>query len=731
MIIDNNLVKEMDVLEKKDHLVRVCKQFANEKECSLLEKAYEWAVNTYGDKEYITGRPYTYHLIEVARICVEDVGLGITSAISSVLHSITSTGKYSIEDVGEHFGNNVAEIVEGFSKISQLKTEKISYQSDVFRKLFLTFVDDIRVILIKIAHRLHDIRSFDDIPENKRQEYANEINYIYIPITHRLGLYKIKAELEERVMKYENPEIYNSISEKIRASEKIRNTYIKQFTTPIKDELVKQSFSFEMKGRVKSVHSIWMKMKRQNIPFEKVYDLFAIRIIVNSPIEREKSDCWRIYSIVTNFYNPSPKRLRDWITTPKASGYESLHTTVEGPNDKWVEVQIRTSRMDEVAEKGQAAHWKYKEGVEKKNAEDWLNQVRDVLENPDQLNFDLSNDIQKPQNFNKIFVFTPNGDLKELPLGAIALDFAYDIHSDVGNACIGAKINNKPVPIRYELQNGDKIEILTSKKQNASQDWLSFVKTEKARKYIKKALREEHYKEADLGKEILNRKLKNWKLQYNDEVITQLVNKFKFPNATDLYYAIATEKLDVADIKKELTLEEEGLTSNREKQEEKTVTPKVYKGGSDFLIIDDKIDNVTYRLAKCCNPIAGDEVFGFVTVGKGITIHRLNCPNASQMIEKYNYRIIKAQWKDNLENIAYKVVIKVTGEDVLGIVNDISQVITNDLRVNMLSIMMKSFEKSKSFEGHITVQIKDKNHLEQLCRKLEKLKGIDKATRIN
>lgn len=719
----------MNVLEQKDHLIEICQGFASQKECDMLNLAFEWAEKVHEDKEYVPGHPYMLHLVEVAKICIEEMGLGITSAISAVLHGIAVEKKYSKGEMCDVFGPHVASIMEGFSEISALRTEKLSFQSDSFRKLFLTFVDDIRVILIKIAHRLHDIRNFDHFTMLRQQEYCNEINYIYIPICHRLGLYNIKAEFEERVMQFEHADIYNSIQEKIKATETIRNTYINNFVDPIQKELDKQGFNFKIKGRTKSVHSIWMKMKRQNIPFEEVFDLFAIRIIVDSDKPMEKSDCWRIYSVVTNFYPPYPKRLRDWITTPKASGYESLHTTVHGPGNKWVEVQIRTKRMDEIAEKGQAAHWKYKEGMEKKDAEDWLNQVRDVLENPDQLNFDLNEHVTKKQNFDNIFVFTPNGDLKELPFASTALDFAYEIHSNVGDSCVGAKVNNRVVPIRHILNNGDKLEIITSKKQKPTQDWLTFVKTEKARKYIKKSLREEVYKEAENGREIIMRKLKNWKLPYNDETISYLVNTFKFKNATDLYYEIATEKLDVAVIKRELTKEEE--KPEVKPVEEKVVAPKVYKGGEDFLIIDDRIDNVNYKLAKCCNPIAGDNVFGFVTVGKGITIHRLNCPNAAQLLDKYDYRVIRVKWKDNIEEMAYKVVIRITGTDELGIVGDISSVISNDLKVNMLSISMNSSERDNSFDGRIAVQIKDKNHLEQLCKKLTKVKGVDRAVRIN
>jgi GTP pyrophosphokinase len=469
-------------------------------------------------------------------------------------------------------------------------------------------------------------------------------------------------------------------------------------------------------------------MKKQNVEFEEVFDLFAIRIISNSKPSKEKTDCWRIYSIVTNIYTPNPKRLRDWISTPKASGYESLHTTVQGPNKKWVEVQIRSGRMDEVAEKGQAAHWRYKGFDSVRDSQLWLEQVRDILENPDQLKFDQQKQPVRSKKSEKIFVFTPDGDLKELPRGSSILDFAYEIHTRVGDQCNGAMVNNKIVPIRYELQNGDKVEIITSKNQSPKMDWLQFVKTNKAKSKIKRSIQEQKYREAQEGNEILRRKLKNWKIQFSDEAIDKLVKHYKFASALDLYSMIAFEKADMNEIRN-ILLEKDSTEKSRE--EIQTFLSKKQKARDDdnFLLIDEKLDNVNYRLGKCCNPIPGDKVFGFVTIGKGITIHRKSCPNAKRMLEKYGYRQISVQWKDSENGAAFQATIRITGEDKIGMLGEITNVISGDLRVNMQSIKVSS--KKEVFTGYIKVIVKDSGHLDELIHKLLKIKGVTKVSRID
>jgi len=554
---------------------------------------------------------------------------------------------------------------------------------------------------------------------------------LYIPIAHRLGLYKIKTELEERVMLYEHPDVFREIEYKIRETKSKRELYIKEFIDPIERELIKQGIDSEIKWRTKSVPSIWAKMKRQDVPFEEVYDLFAIRIILKSKLNKEKELCWKVYSIVTDLYPPDPKRLRDWISTPKASGYESLHTTVMGPRNRYVEVQIRTERMDDVAERGQAAHWQYKGVMKKKSTENWLSQVRNILENPDQVKPDLAYKTDDETKKKNVFVFTPKGDLKELPAGATVLDFAYEIHTDVGAQCKGAIINDKVVPIRYQLKNGEKVSILTSKNQRPKLDWLAFVTTGKAQAHIKRHLKEHKYKEADIGKEILHRKLKNWKIKSTEDLINKLVRHYKLDTGIDLYYMVAEEKLDLLEIKKVL-LQFVEAEHNKQKPEVKEAEKKVEKETGDkqekdILFIGENLKNVNYHLAKCCNPIPGDSVFGFVTVQGSITIHRFNCPNAKRLYELYPYRIIAVKWVQSKELGTSVINLKITGSDELGVVGSITKVITDDLRVNMRSINFKT--KGKRFEGFVTVMVKDHEHLNQLIFKLKKVPGVEKVIR--
>ncbi len=722
---------KIQINSKYLELIDKCKPLMKRGDISLVNHAYEIAYNAEIENYANTGEFNLCHNIDVAKICVDQIGLGITSVICALLHHVVIFKYLTLEEIENRFGKSVAVIIEGYDKISELRTEKISLQSENFRKLFLTLINDIRVILIKLAHRLNDMRNIDSFSEGKQQKFSSEVSYLYIPIAHRLGLYNIKSELEELLMKYENPEIYDKISKKLQATKSKRNVFIQEFIDPIQRKLILQKLDCDIIGRPKSIHSIWNKMKKQNLEFEQVFDLFAIRIISNSKLKNEKLDCWRIYSIVTDIFQPNPKRLRDWITTPKASGYESLHTTVLGQNKKWVEIQIRTKRMDEIAEKGRAAHWIYKGLDKKKDNEEWLNQIRDILENPDQINFDIEAGRKKDSPNDKVYIFTPNGDLKKLEYGSTVLDFAYEIHTDVGSKCSGAKVNNKLVQIRHVLQNGDKVEIITSKNQKPKLDWLNFVTTNKAKSKIKRSLLEDKYKEADNGNQILRRKLKNWKIPFNDESIDKLIKHYKFKSSVDQYYSIAVEKLDLAEVKK-LLVENAGNALPKKNEESKTIayeeiSKQLEKSEEEFLEIDDKIENVSYNLAKCCNPISGDAVFGFITVGKGITIHRLNCPNAAQMLSKYKYRVIDVKWKD-ADQVHFQTIIKVTGVDEIGLLKQISKVISNDLKVNMISISADS--KNGMFEGEIKVSVKDTKHLDELLFKLVKIKGVTKATRI-
>lgn len=695
-----------------------------------IRLASDIASKAYRNVTTSDGKPFVLFNLDVAIIAIKEIGLGPTSAICALLHGINSKTDYSIEKIRADFGENVSDIIRGFNSLSELRTERISFSSEAFRTLFLSMVDDMRVILIRLAHRLNDLRHIDLLDDN-RDYFINEVKYLYIPIAHRLGLYKVKAEFEERVMKYEQPDIYNEIINKIKETKSKREVYIKDFIRPVERELLSHNFKFDIKWRTKSVPSIWAKMTRQNVAFEEVYDLFAVRIIVESKKKKEKEDCWRVYSHITNIYQPNPKRLRDWISTPKASGYESLHTTVMGPNNKWIEVQVRTMRMDDVAEKGQAAHWQYKGIMKKKDTENWLSQVRDILENPEQIFHEKSYKINGEKNHESVFVFTPLGDLKQLPMGSTVLDFAFGIHTDIGAKCRGAKVNKKVVPIRYVLQNGDKIDILTSKNQIPKTDWLSFVITDKARTRIKRHLKEAKYKEADTGKSLLHRKLKNWKIKSNDDVINFLVKHYKLEASIDFYYLLATDKIELAELKSIL---QKFVDTDQTKVREIPDAPKPpkerteEKDKDDILYIGDNLKNVEYRMAKCCSPIHGDRVFGFITTQAGISIHRVNCPNAKRLKEKYAYRLLDIKWVAS-GDIAYSTAnLRITGDDELGVVGEISKVISDDLRVNMHSI---NFQVSgKKFVGRVSVSVKDYDHLTQLIHKLNKVDGVNKVTRV-
>jgi len=695
-----------------------------------IQRAFDMASKAYEGRVLKDGTPFIIHHLDMALIAMKEINLGPTSAVCALLHSLDTEKDDVSNEIIKTFGQAVLDIINGFKKISAIQTERVSFQSDTFRNMFLSFVDDIRVILIRIAHRLNDVRKPDLLTKNQQVKFFNEIKYIYIPIAHRLGLYLIKNEMEEDLMRYEYPEIYQAILDKIQATKTKREVYIKEFIQPIERELYAAGFKFEIKWRTKSVPSIWAKMKRQNVEFEEVYDLFAVRIIIDSKsLKKEKEDCWRIYSIVTNIYLPNPKRLRDWVTTPKASGYESLHTTVIGPNKKWVEVQIRTVNMDLVAEKGQAAHWQYKGLMKSKEVDDWLLQVRDVLEHPEAIGSEYAYLSKKNQEH--IFVFTPKGDLRRLPLEATVLDFAYDIHTNVGASCSGARVNNRLVPIRYLLKNGDRVDILTSKNQKPKPDWVAFVNTQKARNHIKRQLKEEKYKEAELGKALLFRKIKNWKLKSPDDLINVLVKHFRTDTAVDLYYLIAMDKMDLSLVKKvlqEYVNQTDGSSPEEVEPEKDVKSTEAPADENDVLYIGDHLKNVNYRYAQCCNPIPGDLVFGFITTIGSISIHRTTCPNTKRLRDRYPYRIIEVKWITSTEKPFHKVNLRISGVDQLAVVEMITKVITNDPRVSMRSVSFQS--KGKKFEGKVSLMIRDIEQLTQLIRKITQIKGVEKAMRV-
>lgn len=705
-----------------------------ENDRQLLDAAFDYCRDLYGDTRHYSGELMICHALAVARVAAEEMGLGLNSVIAALLHDAFINQAADLEDIRKRFGPGIAEMVKSYARISNLPTGKVSLQSDTFRKLFLAVVDDIRVILLKLAHRLRDMRVIEKLPPEYQSRYVSEVNHLYSPIAHRLGLYRVKKELEDLSMKFTNPDIYQQIAQKIRETEAKRNAFVNEFIAPIQRELVKQGFVFEIKGRPKSIPSIWAKMQKQDVEFEQVFDLFAIRIIINSPQEQEKSDCWRAYSLVTNIYPPNPKRLRDWISSPKASGYESLHTTVLGPNNRWVEVQIRTSRMDEIAEKGQAAHWKYKGFGSKEDTEKWLLQVRDIIEHPEQIAFDDTEKPLKSQKSDKVFVFTPNGDLKELDQGSTVLDFAFEVHTSVGYSCTGAKVNDKIVPLKQALENGDKVEIITSKVQKPKMDWLNYVVTTKAKNKIKRALKEEQFLEAEKGNEILRRKFKNWKINFSDENIDRLIKKYKLSSSIDLYGLIYNEKIDLIELKRFLT----GEGEKAEEAPKAPVSGKDSKAASasrpadqpqeDVLFIDANLKKVNYKLAHCCNPAPGDQVFGFVTISRGITIHKENCPNAKQLLTRFGYRKIDVQWIGIEDKGSFNATIQVTGADRIGIMSEISQIISNDLKFNMISVKIDA--KKGVFNGIIKLLVKNKGYLPDLIQKISQVGGVNKVVKL-
>ena len=703
---------------------------------ALIDKAYRYCLDKYDGRYMVSGKAYMLHLIEMSRIAVLEVGLGYISVVASFLHGMDYKENVSIQELEKQFGKTVAVVLEDFSQISKLDTEKVAYNSDTFQVMFLSLVDDMRSVLLKIVHRVYDVRNQGDVDADRMAKYFHEIKYIYIPIVHRLGLYKLKAELEEKLMLYENPEMFHEIEAKINAMHEAHKKTAEKFITNISESIDneldrtkrngKRKFAYSIKWRLKSIPSIYAKMKAQNVPFEEVYDLMAARVIIRCALKDEQECCWSVYSAITNIYDPMPERLRDWITQPKASGYESLHTTVKYDDKLWFEVQIRTTRMDDIAETGQAAHYLYK--GEKGTSEEWLLNVREVLENPGLVSFE--NSYKKIYKSDKIFIFTPEGDLKQLPIGSTVLDFAYEVHTRVGETCNGARVNGRMVPIRHELANGDKVEIITSKKQSPRPDWLNVVVTEKAKNKIRRYLKEEELKESELGKGMLQRRLKNWKLPFSETVVDMLVKEYKLENSLQLYHQISTEKIDIADVKRFLTSKFGESSEKTEKSLPEQVEPKkeLQAEGEESLCIGEDIDNVTYKLAKCCNPIPGDHVFGFVTSDGTISIHRVNCPNAKSLQQRYGYRIINVKW--NGIETGSQATIRIYGRDVIGLLGKITKVISEDLEVNMKNIIFNS-DKEGFFEGKIVLQISDVEALEQLVNRIKTIEGIMEVVRID
>jgi GTP pyrophosphokinase len=704
-----------------------------------IRQAFELALEAHKNMRRKSGEPYILHPIAVAQIVSQEMGLDATSVICALLHDVVEDTEITLEEIERMFNKEVAKIVDGLTKISGVFDLNSSIQAENFRKLLLTLNDDIRVILVKMADRLHNMRTLDSLKREKQLKIASETVYLYAPLAHRMGLYSIKTEMEDLALKYTDPEAYRDIAKKLAETKRERKKFINDFIRPLKEELEKRGFNFDIYGRPKSIFSIYNKIKHKGVPFEEIYDLFAIRIIVHAPPEKEKSECWGVYSAITDIYRPNPDRLRDWLSNPKANGYEALHTTVMSSHGKWVEIQIRTDRMHEIAEKGFAAHWKYKESVAGNDKEvsadsaldEWLQKISNVLSNPDANALDLVTDFKTELVSDEIFVFTPKGDLKRLRKGATALDFAFEIHSEIGKKCIGAKVNHKLVPLSHVLKNGDQVEILTSNKQQPSEDWLNYVVTAKARSVIKQSLKDEQRKIAAQGKELLEKKLKQLKIEDNEATLVLLMNYFKALSSLELYFNIATKKINLDELNK---LEVVGGKLKLPRPPEKTsqnfdeIIKQTLQKNAELFIMGESSDKIDYKFAHCCNPVPGDDVFGFITVNEGIKIHRTNCPNAVQLMAKYSYRIVKTRWTKQ-HQIAFLTGIKINGIDDVGLVNKITNIITGQLNLNMRSI---SFDSADGiFEGTIMVYVHDTAELEDLMERLKSLDGVLDVYRID
>ena len=709
-------------------------QTLSEDDKKLIRKAFEIAVEAHSEQRRKSGEPYIFHPIAVAKIVAYEIGLGATSIAAALLHDVVEDTHYTIDDMERLFGETVARIVSGLTKISILnKSQDASIQAENFRKMLLTLHDDVRVILIKIADRLHNMQTMDSMPPHKQVKIASETLYIYAPLAHRLGLYNIKTELEDLGLKYTEPEVYNGILEKIKESKEEQQRYLELFNSKIREALDDEGFKYEIKGRFKSVFSIRRKMRKQNVSFEEVYDKFAIRIIYKSISGDEKFDAWKIYSIVTDFYKPNPARLRDWISQPKTTGYEALHITVVGPQAKWVEVQIRSERMNEIAEKGYAAHFKYKQGnVNENGLEGWLNKLKETLENHDTNAVDFVEDFKLNLYSKEIYVFTPRGDLKSLPKGASPLDFAFSIHTDVGLTCRGAKVNGKLVPLSHQLNSGDSVDILTSTSTKPNSRWLDYVITARARTKIKSALKADEKKIAEEGKAILMRKLRHLKLNNNEKIIHEIASYFNLKTSFDLFYRVGNGAIDNTKLKEFVNQRSSPIINflkNPFKKNDYNVTDKEEVTSKyDALVFGQDEEKLDYTLSVCCNPIAGDKVFGFVTVNDGIKVHKNNCPNAISMQSNFAYRIIKAKWIDSTKQ-EFSVILKINGVDNKGIVNRLTKIISDNMDVFINSINISG--NDGVFEGKLALTIQNKTQLNKLIQKIEKVDGVTEVERVN
>ena len=724
-----------EILARYRDLISNTYRSLDEEQNKLIRKAFDIALDAHKDQRRKTGEPYIYHPIEVAKIVAKEIGLGATSIACALLHDVIEDSDYTYDDIKKIFGEKIANIVDGLTKISIMNHQNISVQSENYRKLLLTLSEDFRVILIKIADRLHNMRTLDSMAPDKQKKIASETVYIYAPLAHRLGFYGIKSELEDLSMKYNNPEVYREIVSKLNAKEAERHQYVEQFIKEVSEKLQAEDLVFYIKGRAKAISSIYRKMVKQGVSFEEVYDNYAIRIIYKSDLKNEKFFAWKIYSIVTDIYHSNPARMRDWITQPRSTGYESLHLTVLGPDKKWIEVQIRSERMNEIAEKGVAAHYKYKEGFQQnsddKNFEQWVSEIRDVLENHQELSTsELLDNIKLNLYSKEVFVFTPKGEIKILPTGASALDFAFSVHSKLGLSCLGAKVNGKLVPISYTLKNGDQVDIVSSQNQKPKADWLDFVITSKAKSKIKNYLNSHKNALAAEGKEILQRKLRHAKINFAEEEVNRIQKFFGLKTSQDLYLKFQDGSLDTADLRK--YIDSKSLLNNLLNRFRKAPIKKEYVEARpevdlDLIVFGKDEEKLNYSFSKCCTVIPGDNIFGFITISDGIKVHSDTCPNAVNLRAQYDYRVIPAKWV-NAESFKNRVKIEVDGIDRMGMINDITQVISNAMSIDMRSMSISS--NDGIFSGTINLEVKNTAQLEETFKQLKAITGVTQVKRV-
>ncbi|HLA56761.1 MAG TPA: RelA/SpoT family protein [Flavobacterium sp.] len=724
------------IAQEYKELLRISYQTLTDADKKLIRKAFDFAVESHKEQRRKSGEAYIFHPIAVAKIVASEIGLGATSIAAALLHDVVEDTDVTIEQIEKMFNPKVAQIVEGLTKIAQVKKDmNISMQAENFRKMLLTLNDDVRVILIKIADRLHNMQTMDSMPNQKQIKIASETLYIYAPLAHRLGLYNIKNKLEDLGLKYTEPDVYKDIVSKIKETKEEQDAYITDISNVLKESLNAEGIDYIIKGRPKSIYSIRRKMRAQNVSFDEVYDKFALRIVYKSNLHDEKFIAWKIYSIVTDHYRPSPSRLRDWISSPKSTGYEALHITVMGPKGRWVEIQVRSERMDEIAEKGYAAHYKYKQGATEESGLDvWLNLLKEALESSETNAVDFVEDFKMNLYAKEIFVFTPKGEIKSLPKGATSLDFAFSIHSEIGIRTRGTKVNGKLVQLNHELKSGDQIEIITSPNQKPTINWLDYVTTSRAKNKIRNVLNEDTKKTAEEGKELLTRKLRHLKITMSESVVNELVNFFKLKTSLDLFYRVgigAIENQQLKDFAAQKNNTFINFFKTKMRRSPNTADEDIHKPhlstNYDMLVFGPEQDKLDYTLSACCNPIPGDEVFGFVTVNEGIKVHKKDCPNAIALQSNYAYRIMQAKWIDSSQQ-EFKATLKITGMDTLGLTNQLTKVISNNMHVNIQSISLSG--EAGIFNGQVAVIVQNNTILKKLIENIKKIDGVDKVTRV-